>query len=394
MLSTQPASAGRDQRELPLQLGLGGSLTGVRGYSHTETGTAYERARALCEAVNDPEHLGLALTGLAIFFSTRGEVQHGRELAARVLAVADEKGDSELAVWGHLYVAVAEHNQGKLASSVAHCQLARASYDADRHPTGWFVVLGDPGIGARCYEAWNLWLLGYPDRALIGAREAVLCARQLDHPFTLAFALFFQAATHWYRRETLQQQELAQQVMALGEAQGFPLWFGVGRAFWAAGQVAAGHAEAISEIGEGLRVAGETGSQSGAPALMLLLAEAQQATRHVADAQTTVAVARALAQQTGQPFVDAEVHRLDGDLLLATGGGAAAARYHRALAIAREQGTCSFELRAATSLARLLREQGRPAEARELLAPIYGWFTEGFDTGDLVEAKALLEQLT
>ena len=129
--------------------------------------------------------------------------------------------------------------------------------------------------------------------------------------------------------------------------------------------------------------------------IFLLLADAQRAAGQLAEAQGTVATGLAVAAQTGQLFFDADLHRLDGDLLLATGGTAdeAAARYHRALAIAREQGARSLELRAATSLARLWRDQGKRAEARDLLAPVYGWFTEGFDTRDLHDAKALLEEL-
>ena len=138
-----------------------------------------------------------------------------------------------------------------------------------------------------------------------------------------------------------------------------------------------------------------TGNQLGAPGIFVALAEAQQAAGHLADAQGTVATGLAIAAQTGQSYFDADLHRLDGDLLLATGGPAdeAAARYHRALAIAREQGARSFELRAATSLSRLWRDQGKRTEARDLLAPIYEWFTEGFDTCDLIDAKALLDEL-
>jgi predicted ATPase len=128
---------------------------------------------------------------------------------------------------------------------------------------------------------------------------------------------------------------------------------------------------------------------------MLVLADAQRAAGQLTDAQSTVAIGLAIADQTGQPAWDADLHRLGAELLLATGGAAeeADARYHRALAIAREQGARSFELRAATGLARLWRDQGKRAEARELLAPVYGWFTEGFDTRDLQQAKTLLEEL-
>ena len=159
--------------------------------------------------------------------------------------------------------------------------------------------------------------------------------------------------------------------------------------------MAAGDLGALAEITEGLALAAATGNQAGAPALLLLLAEAQRAAGQLADAQGTVAAGLAVAAQTGQPFLDAELHRLQGALLLATGGEPeeAAASYQRALAIARAQGAKALELRAATSLAHLWREQGRHDEARDLLAPIYNWFTEAFDTRDLIDAKALLEEL-
>jgi hypothetical protein len=174
------------------------------------------------------------------------------------------------------------------------------------------------------------------------------------------------------------------------------VWLGLGRAYQAAARVAAGDAGALPEILEGLALVAGTGEQFAAPALFLLLAEAQQATGQFAPAQDTVATALAVAAQTGQHFFDADLHRLEGDLLLATGGDAqhAAARHHHALAIAREQDARSFELRAATSLARLLRDQRKRGAAQELLGPIYGWFTEGLDTVDLVEAKALLAELS
>jgi predicted ATPase len=219
--------------------------------------------------------------------------------------------------------------------------------------------------------------------------------RRLNDPFSLAFTLYFETAIHWSRRDVAAQRECGAKVIALSEEQGFPFWLGLGRAYHAAARVLTGDPGAFPEILDGMALAAETGSQSGAPGIFAVLAEAQQAAGQLAEAQGTVATALAIAAQTGQSFFDADLHRLDGDLLLATGGTAdeAAARYHRALAIAREQGARSFELRAATSLARLWRDQGKRVEARDLLAPIYAWFTEGFDTRDLIEAKALLEEL-
>ncbi len=198
-----------------------------------------------------------------------------------------------------------------------------------------------------------------------------------------------------FRRDVAAQRECAAEMIALSESQSFPFWLGLGRAYHAAARVTQADPSALGEIMEGFALAAETGHQLGAPGILAVLVEAQHAAGQLAEAQGTVATALAVAAQTGQANFDADLHRLDGDLLLATGGTAdeAAARYHRALAIAREQGARSFELRAATSLARLWRDQGKRAEARALLAPVYATFTEGFTTRDLVDAKALLEEL-
>src|SRR6185295_13107796 len=272
---------------------------------------------------------------------------------------------------------------------------AIALYDPVQHH-GLARVLGnDQGISALSYSAQNLWYLGQADAALARACEAVTLARKLDDPFTLAFALFFETHLHVLRRDVAAHLDRAAELIALSQAQSFPLWLGLGRVYHAAARVTQGDPSALAEIMEGLALVAETGTQLGAPGIFAVLAEAQRAAGQLAEAQGTVATGLAVAAHTGQPFFDAELHRLDGDLILATGGTAdeAAARYHRALAIAREQGARSFELRAATSLARLWRDQGKRAEARDLLAPIYEWFTEGFDTRDLIDAKALLIEL-
>jgi len=295
-----------------------------------------------------------------------------------------------------LNVAVPEFFQGKFASSLTHCERAMDLYDPVQHH-GLVRVLGlDQGVAALSHSAWNLWQLGQPDAALARAREAVVLARGLDDPFSLAFALFFETVIHLVRRDVAAQRERATEVVALSETQGFPLFLGVGRAFHAAARVMACDSGALREMLDGFALAAETGNQASAPGMFTFLAEAQGAAGQLTEAQGTVATGLAVATQTGQFFFDADLHRLDGDLLLATGCPAdeAAGRYHRALAIARAQGARSFELRAATSLARLWRDQGKRAEARDLLAPVYGWFTEGFDTRDLNEAKALLDELS
>lgn len=244
------------------------------------------------------------------------------------------------------------------------------------------------------YAAWNLWCLGSSDRALARAGEAVRLARRLNHPFSLAFALFFETVIHWHRRDSTRQRERAAEVVALSETQGFPLFLGLGRALYVATCVEAGDVAALPQMFEALSVARQTGNRGAEPEILMCLAETQQAAGQLAEARATVAMGLAISEQLAQPFWDADLHRLDGDLILAIGGAPeeAAARYQQALDIARAQEAKSFELRAATSLARLWRDQGKRAEAHDLHAPIYGWFTEGFETGDLKDAKALLDE--
>jgi tetratricopeptide (TPR) repeat protein len=395
LLETRPSGAERDARELTLRLALGGSLIAARGYAHPEAAVAYERAAALGAAAGDAARLGVARTGLAACYTNRGEVERGRALVAEVLTAAEARGDCEQALLAHCQIAIPEHYQGKFVSSLAHCDRAIALYDPAQHHELTRVLGDDPGISALNFCSGNLWHLGQADAGLARAREAVALARRLTDPFSLVYALSFETVVYWYRGDLAAQCERATEVMALSEAQGFPFWLGVGRVFHGAAGVLAGEPAALPEILDGLALFGETGNQLGAPTLFAVLAEAQRAAGQPAEAQRTVATALAVAAQTGQPFLDADLHRLDGDLFLATGGPAdeAAARYRRALATAHEQGARSLELRAATSLARLWRDQGKRAEARDVLAPVYGWFTEGFDTRDLVDAKALLEEL-
>ncbi len=395
LLDTRSGVADRDERELSVQLALGASLIAARGYSHAETEAAYERAGALAEATGDAQRRGMARTGLAFFYYTRGEVERGRTVGADVLAAAEGRADREQAVNGHVAVGTPEHFQGKFASSLAHCERAIALYDPTQDHRHVRVLGGDQGVAALGWSAWNLWHVGRPDAARARAHDAVDLASRLNHPFSVAFALFFETNVDWLRRDIAAQREHGAEVVALSETQGFPLWLGLGRALHSSARVMAGDCEALPEILDGLALAAGIGNQLGAPILLLLLAEAQQAAGQLSEARGTVATALAVAAETGQPLFDSDLHRLDGDLVLAAGGApdAAAGSYHRALSIARDQGARSLELRAATRLARLWRDQDRRNEARDTLAPVCGWFREGFDTADLIDAKALLAEL-
>ena len=255
----------------------------------------------------------------------------------------------------------------------------------------------DQSVVAISFAGWNLWFLGYSDRALERVQEVVGLARTLNHPFSVTAALFYESVIHWLRRNPMAQRVRAEEAVALSESQGFPLYLGVARAIRGAAPRGAGeNTTAVANVQEGLALATETGTQSGAPVLLGLLAEVHHAVGRQAEALVAVEMGLALSAQTGQPLFDAELYRLKGKLLLAATMSTAteAERLLRhAMEIARGQTAKALELRAATSLARLLRHQGKRTEAHALLTPLYAWFTEGFTTRDLLDAKALLEEL-
>jgi class 3 adenylate cyclase/predicted ATPase len=400
LVETLPAGSERDAREAGVQMALGTTLGAARGYAHAETEAAYERARALREAAGDSATLASVLLALSNLYLNRGEPGRSVMLAERVLAMSDETRDQILVLVAHSNTALAKHYQGCFAASLAHCERAIVLYDParDRGAPFHHGFVNDPSVGALGIAAWNLWYLGRADRALGRAREGVTLARALGEPFTLAFALFFETILHRFRRDWRAQQERAADVIAIGDVQGFPLWRGVGRMYHGLARIKAGEgAAALTEVAEGLALAAGTGKRGGVPALLYALADGQRTAGQHADALGAAESGLAVATATGQHFWDAGLHQLKGELLLATdpaNSAEAEALFCRALDIARAQEAKSFELRAATSLARLWQRQGKLAEARALLAPIYAWFTEGFDTGDLVEAKALLDELT
>jgi predicted ATPase len=360
----------------------------------------------LCESTGDAVQLGYALLGLSIFHSNRGELEAGAAFAERVLRLAQQTGDEAHRIIGHAQAAIPKLYQGKFTEALDHCERAISLYDPTRHRGIAFLSGTDQGVAAIGLDAWSLWHLGYPERAASRTRQGIELARKLEHPFSLAYALFFDIGVHNWSRETDLLHAPVEEVIALGHANGFPLWRGLGMTV--RGWVRAwcqGDASAIDEMLEGITLAGSTGLQGGIPAVIALLGSAYQAVGLYADALQTVESAFALATQTDQSYWDAELHRMKGELLLeeinspeSTTASERVANaetwLRRAIDIARAQGGRSFELRSSVSLAKLLRTRGQAAEARDLLRPIYARFTEGLRTPDLREAGALLAELS
>jgi predicted ATPase len=247
------------------------------------------------------------------------------------------------------------------------------------------------------WVALTLWFLGYPDQAQQKGHEALLRARQLAQPFSLAFTLVWTAWLHQLRREPHTTQTQAEAAIALCREKGFLQLLAFGRLLhgWALAVQQQGE-EGIIYIHQGLNAYQDTGAAVGRPQYLALLAEAQAQGSQADMGLAVLTEALTLVRQTGEQSYEAEIHRLTGQLRLARAGAPEAeaeACFRQALTVARNQEAKSLELRAATSLARLWQQQGKCAEARALLAPLYGWFTEGFDTADLLEAQALLAEL-
>ncbi|MEN8162137.1 MAG: hypothetical protein ABFS41_18855 [Myxococcota bacterium] len=398
LVAAQPESRERDAHEAALQLQLAFSSSAIasRGYAQPEVEVAFERARVLCEAIGDSRGLGRALDGLAEFSVASGQMKRAGVLAMKVLAIAERIDDTDMALRGHYELAQSEFYRGRFASSLRQCEAALALFEPGRRQ----VVLPefpsmDRDVPRLYLSAWSLYELGWPDRARDRAREAVVLARAIRHPYSLTSALVFAAVVDWSRRDVAGQRERAAEAMAVSETHGFPFWLGVARTFHASARVAAGELEAVADLVAGVDQSGGTGTRNAAPGLLGLLGESYIAAGQLSQARRAVEGGLAIGEQTDQSFFDAELHRLRGEIDLAGGGSAddAEALFQRALEIARTQEARSYELRTATSLARLWRDQGKLAEARNVLASVYDWFTEGFDTQDLKDAKALLEEL-
>jgi predicted ATPase len=286
---------------------------------------------------------------------------------------------------------------GDHRAALAHFETAASLYRPDEHRDSAFHYGQDIGVSAFVQLSWALWHRGYPDQSARAADRALALSRQLGHAHTLAHALWHADVAAVSARDVATVYAHSNDCVALASEHGFALWTAFGRILqgWAVAQK--GEATTgIARIRDGMAAAEATGTLVTAPFHLTLLAEALALAGNIEEALAALDDALAKAATSGERGWDAEIHRLRGELtgrLPYPDPAKAEDSFRTALAIAREQGTRGYELRAATSLARLWGEQGRRAQARELLAPVYGWFTEGFDTADLKEAKALLDEL-
>jgi predicted ATPase len=395
VLKTLPDTPEHTQQELILQTALGQALMVIKGQAAPDVEQAYTRARELCRQVGETPQLVPVLWGLWYFYLVRGEFQTARELGEQLLTLTRNAQDPALRMVAHRALGNTLFWLGEFAPARAHLEQGIALYNPQQHGSLAFVYGQDLAVTCRAWAALTLWLLGYPDQALESIHGALSLARELAHPLSLAYALDWAAMLHRFRREADAAQEHTAAAITLSTERGFAFYLAWGTILhgWALAEQGQGD-EGIAQICRGLAAYRAIGGQGGLPYHLAQLAEGYSKVRQTEEGLRVLAEALTIVETTEERCYEAELYRLKGELLLAaTNEADAEACFHQALDIARRQQAKSWELRAAVSLSRLWRHQGKRAEAHALLAPIYGWFTEGFDTADLREAKMLLEEL-
>ena len=414
MLASLPDSVARRRQELDLQTALGVPLIATRGMAAPEVGQAYVRARELCLQVGDTSQLSSVLFGLWWFHEVRADLRAALEVAEQLLDMAQRGADPADLMQAHRAMGHTFLWKGEFAPALVHFERAIALHHPQRHRSLALTAGQEPGVLSRGFAAHVLWYLGYPDRALETMREALSQGREVAHPFSLSFALDHAAWLHQYRREPAETQERAEEDMRFSGEQGFPFFLAQGTILrgWALAEQGM-HAEGIAQISQGLAAHETTGALLGRPYWISLLAQAYGRGGRASDALRVLD--EALTMTHDQNVWKAELYRLRGEFLLVHLGNGdnreaapaaalgptevgrfvdgAASCFRHAIDIARGQQARILELRAGTSLARLSRDQGKRMEGRDLLGPIYNWFTEGFDAPDLKDAKALLDEL-
>jgi class 3 adenylate cyclase/predicted ATPase len=397
LLKTLPETPARTQHAVTLYLALGAALQITKGLAAPEVEQAYTQAYALCQQVGETPELVPVLVGLWRFYLTRPQLHTARELGETLLRLAQRADDRAPAVIAHTTLGATWFYLGVLPAARQHLEEAIVHYTPDQRRTPVFRMGQDPGVGCRVHAALTLWLLGYPSQALAHLREALALAHALAHPYSLAFARCWAALVSQVCRDVAAVHEHAEAAVALATAQGFPYWAALGAISrgWALALQGQGEAGLV-QVRQGITSLRATGGALGVPFSCTVLAEVCDHLSHPADGLQALAEAHTLMEQQEERWWEPEVYRLRGVLLLSQPGtpqAEAEAWLQRALDVARRQQAKSLELWAAMSLGRLWQLQGKRDEARQLLTPIYGWFTEGFDTADLQEAKALLEEL-
>jgi class 3 adenylate cyclase/predicted ATPase len=395
-LELLPDTPEQQRQELEFRSALGAVLIAVKGIAAPETGHAYARARKLWEQLGSPsEFLGIPY-GQSFHHAFRGELDLARRLDEDLLRLSRQRNNSAGLVLGHLSPGRNVMYTGRFARSRAHLEEALSLYDPISHRS--LVHQGGihPHVNSQAFLGIVLFCLGFPDQALARSSAAIAEARRLVHSTSLASSVGLDVILLSLVGDDAVMGERVDELIVVAAEQGFPQWRALGMIYRGWVKVKNGDVtEGISLLRGGASAYRATGAEAWTPYYIALLARACEIAGEVEEALTVLDDALRIVERTGERWFVAELNRHNGQLLLRQGHPEAVEDlYRKAMSIAEEQGAKLWELRAAASLARLRRDQGHEAEARDLLSPVYAWFTEGFVTPDLKEAKALLDELT
>jgi predicted ATPase/energy-coupling factor transporter ATP-binding protein EcfA2 len=397
LLDTLEATPERDVRELQFVTTLGPAYIAVRGYAAPEIGPILLRARELCHRIGDPQQLFGIMLGMWEWRLVRGDLRLAVDLADDGMVLAENLSDPGIQMEALFMQSATMFYRAQFEGArLCHGQ-ALAAFDDRERTKYWSAYSGhNAGVTHRCYLALALWHLGYPDRAAKVDREARELARTIGHAYSLGHATDFTAFLYHYCRLGTEVQAAAEEEMTIGTDQGFQLWQALGTLHKGAALLLQGRpSEALPLLLKGFSAFRATGAEVRIPAYLGLLGDAYTQSARFEDAHRALKEGLAVAEKNDDRCHEAELYRLQGELLLAESRDETAAEdcFRQAIETARHQQSKGWELRATMSLARLRQRQGRRDEARHALAAIYGTYTEGFTTPDLVDAKALVESL-
>jgi predicted ATPase len=397
LLTSMPDNSARQQQELDLRITLGPALIATKGYASPLVGETYARARLLAEQLDRSDYLFPLVYGQLSFHHVRGELKLALSLAEQMEKIGQARGDATFVLRGRLWYGITSLHAGEFVAARAAFAQCYALNDPTHRAAfrAAAVTAEGPHVAILVHTAVNLAYLGHIDQARSWIREAFAEASQIGHVFSLTIVSHWASWAECVVGSPYDLRRHAEQEVSLSTEHGFSYWLAWGLIYRGWSMASLGESEeGYGLIAKGLALHRATGAVLGRAFALTFLAEACLRLGRTTEGLSYLTEAEQIIETTKDAHYEAELHRVRGDLLNANADVTGAERsYQQAIAVAKRQSAKMFELRAATSLARLWRDQGKQDAARELLAPVYGWFTEGFDTRDLKEAKALLDEL-
>jgi class 3 adenylate cyclase/predicted ATPase len=396
LLKGFPETHDRAKQELDFRVALGVPLIAIKGNAAQEVETTYACARKLCEQIADNSQLFQVIVGLRRVYFARGELVRAHELGEQLHALSRDLDNSAHLSRSKIMLAESLYCLGKFVPAREQCKQVIRLCDPERQRSQVLLYGTDALVVSRILEACALWHLGYPDQALRMSNEGLARAQELSHPFNLAYTFFFNANVYQFRREVQAVRQKAEALIQFATEQNFPYWKGLGTLLHGWALVEQGERdEGIAQLRQASEDCDAMKIFSFSTYSLALLSEAYSKAGQAKEGITVVGEALERAHKSGERLHEAELYRINGELLLMQGAAEPKVEecFHQALDFACDQNAKALELRAAISLSRLWQQQGKRDEARQMLTEIYSWFSEGFDTADLQDAKALLEEL-